>query len=212
MALIFEGHTNCGICGKILKESDKITGLPPSSSQDNPLYNFFDQGFHQECFDNWDKKEEILDIIKRDRRDFELSEQYLEMKEKYGAPKNVLNKTNLATHILEKYKSGLRRFTDLEIENESLANENLEGIIFENCMLYVDFKNANLRNSQFLNGHVKTSDFRNADLTGARFENQGLESTRFKGAKTDNLIFINNSCYSKENLNIDDFEKYFKNE
>lgn len=69
MALIIIGSTKCGICGKILSAKDEITGLPPSSSHDNPLHHYFDQGFHQSCFDNWEKKNEVLEIVKKERNE-----------------------------------------------------------------------------------------------------------------------------------------------
>ena len=122
----------------------------------------------------------------------------------------LLNKTSLAKSVIDDYNSGIRLFKDLDIENESFAGENLQGVVFENCFINADFRNVNLQNAQFIFGNVKYSDFRGADLTNAKIERQGLEGTRFKGAKTDGLVFKNNFCYSAENLNIEDFENTFK--
>lgn len=126
--------------------------------------------------------------------------------------KLLLNKTSVVKSVIDDYNSGVRVFKCLDIENESFAGHNLAGIIFEECFIAADFRNTNLQNAQFINGNVKTSDFRGADLTNAKFEQQGLEGTKFTGAKTDGLEFKNNTCYSADNLNTEDFENLFKNE
>ena len=79
MALIFLGVTECALCGKVLKENDKVTSLPPIGDIQHPLYKYFDAGLHTQCFENWDKKEE--------KRKFKNSEHYKEMAAKYGRPK-----------------------------------------------------------------------------------------------------------------------------
>jgi len=63
MALIFEGHTKCGLCGQVITAGEKIIGLPAISDTSNSLYEYFDRGFHLACFENWDKKEEIGKIL-----------------------------------------------------------------------------------------------------------------------------------------------------
>ncbi|WP_139921153.1 pentapeptide repeat-containing protein [Hymenobacter sp. DG01] len=109
-----------------------------------------------------------------------------------------MDRTDLAVYILEKYKSGQRYFENLDIMNESLEGQNLDGITFENCSLYVSFRKANLTNAQFINGGIKTCDFREANLTGARFENVCIENAQFARAITIGTYFNNNSCYSQE--------------
>lgn len=108
-----------------------------------------------------------------------------------------MNTTNLATYILQKYEEGQRYFENLDLENESFEGQNLEGIVFEDCSLYVSFRNANLKNSKFINGGIKTCDFREADLTNAHFENVCIESAQFARSKTDNIYFDNNSCFGQ---------------
>ena len=108
-----------------------------------------------------------------------------------------MNKTNLAAYVLEKYQQGQRYFQDLDMENESFEGQNLEGVTFENCSLYISFKKANLRNATFINGGIKTCDFREANLTNARFENVCIESAQFARSKTDNIYFDNNSAYGQ---------------
>jgi hypothetical protein len=67
MALIFLGSTECGLCHKVLNENDNVVGLPPSSKVYHELYDYFDQGYHEACFENWDKKTEILALVDEER-------------------------------------------------------------------------------------------------------------------------------------------------
>lgn len=122
---------------------------------------------------------------------------------------NVMNKTNLVNSVLEEYKNGKRYFIGLDIENESFDGQNLEGIVFDNCSLYVSFRGANLKNSRFLNGGIKTCDFREANLTNARFENLCVESSRFAKSKTDGVFFDNNSSYGQATTQ-SDFDNWIK--
>ena len=87
MALIFLGLTECAICGKVLQESNEITSLPPIADKQNPLYKYFDAGIHKQCFENWDKKEEVVRIIKEEKQKFINSDYFKKMVSKYGKPK-----------------------------------------------------------------------------------------------------------------------------
>ena len=120
-----------------------------------------------------------------------------------------MNKTNLVPYVLEKYQQGQRYFQDLDMKNESFEGQNLEGITFEDCSLYVSFRRANLRNAKFINGGIKTCDFREADLTNAKFENLCVESSQFARAKTENTYFDNNSAFG-QNVTQADFENWIK--
>jgi hypothetical protein len=53
----------CAICGQTLMENDEMIGLPPISDTSNPLYKYFDEGFHKRCFENWDKKNDVEAIL-----------------------------------------------------------------------------------------------------------------------------------------------------
>lgn len=66
MALIFIGHTQCIVCNKMFVEVDVIIGLPPISDTANPLYEYFDAGVHKSCYDQWDIKDEIESIIRKE--------------------------------------------------------------------------------------------------------------------------------------------------
>ena len=121
-----------------------------------------------------------------------------------------MNRTNLVDFVLEQYRLGQRHFENLDMENESFEGQNLEDIVFEDCSLYVSFRKANLRNSKFLNGGIKTCDFREADLTNATFENVCIESAQFARSKTDGIYFNGNSSYG-QNVTQADFDEWIKN-
>lgn len=120
-----------------------------------------------------------------------------------------MRKANLLQSVLNQYKLGQRYFYDLDIEIESFEGQDLEGIIFDGCSLYVSFRGANLKNSTFINGGIKTCDFREANLTNARFENLCVESTQFARSITENIFFDNNSAYSQM-VTRSDFDKWIK--
>lgn len=120
-----------------------------------------------------------------------------------------MNKTNFAESILEKYRNGQRHFIDLDLENESFDDQDLRDVVFENCFLYSSFRRANLRNSKFINGNIKTCDFREADLTNAHFENLAVESSQFARAKIDGIFFDNNWAYGQK-VTRADFDKWIK--
>ena len=87
MALIFLGQTRCPLCGELLQEGEGITGLPPTANKNHVLYKYFDSGFHLNCFDAWDKKAEVLNIIEDEKRQFRSSAEYKDMFQKYGRPR-----------------------------------------------------------------------------------------------------------------------------
>ncbi len=68
-------------------EGEEIIALPAVSNTSHPLYQYFDQGFHLRCFENWDKKNEALDLVKEEKKKFRDSDFYKEMEAKYGKPK-----------------------------------------------------------------------------------------------------------------------------
>ena len=108
-----------------------------------------------------------------------------------------MDKTNFASIVLERYRNGERYFVDLDLEKESFDDQNLADCVFERCFLYSSFRRANLRNTKFINGNIKTCDFREADLTNAHFENVSIEGAQFARSKTDGIYFDNNWCYGQ---------------
>ncbi len=105
--------------------------------------------------------------------------------------------TNFAKTILEEYRNGKRYFHDLDLENENFDDQDLQDIIFENCFLYSSFRRANLRNSKFINGNIKTCDFTEANLTNAYFENLAVEGAQFARANFEGIYFDNNWAYGQ---------------
>ena len=120
-----------------------------------------------------------------------------------------MNKTNLVPYILESYQEGQRYFQNLDMENESFEGQNLQDITFEDCSLYISFRNANLKNAKFINSGIKTCDFRDTDLTNARFENVCIENALFARSKTDNIYFDSNSAFGQL-VTKEDFEAWIK--
>ncbi|WP_205513095.1 hypothetical protein [Longitalea arenae] len=84
MALIFLSQSTCAICGHFLMPGEHVKGLPAISNTIHPLFYC---GFHLQCFQNWEKKEEALNLIKEEKQKFKNSEYYIEMVTKYGIPK-----------------------------------------------------------------------------------------------------------------------------
>ena len=68
-------------------ENDKVTSLPPIGDIQHPLYKYFDAGLHTQCFENWDKKEEVIEVIKEAKQKFINSDYFKEMILKFGKPK-----------------------------------------------------------------------------------------------------------------------------
>ncbi len=107
---------------------------------------------------------------------------------------NLENKT--VNDLVKAIKSGQMNFTDWDfVEDESAQNLDLSGITFESCFLFLDFKNANLTNSKFINCNMKTADFRGANLKNGLIKNCSVESTMFKGANIEGLTFENNGYF-----------------
>ncbi len=94
MALIFTGSTECAICKKVLQYGDAIAGLPAIANTQHPLYSFFDCGFHQSCYDNWEHKATLEQVLLEEKTAYENSDYYKEMFAKYGEPKYKSNSAN----------------------------------------------------------------------------------------------------------------------
>jgi len=109
-----------------------------------------------------------------------------------------MKQQNPMTYIefFEAYNNGQRHFLDLDFEYvEGFSNKDFSNIIFENCFLYVDFKNSNLTNAQFIGCNIKEIDLSETNLTNALIKNCLIESAGFKGAIVTNFKFIDNYGY-----------------
>ena len=112
--------------------------------------------------------------------------------------------------LLSAYSKGKRHFVNWDFDEDlSAKGLDLPDIFFENCFLFLDFRESKLTGAKFIACNIKTADFRNADLTNATIKNCSLESAMFKGAKTDNLTFEENYCFGNT-VGQEDFEELFK--
>jgi hypothetical protein len=68
---------------------EEVTGLPAISNTPHPLYEYFDSGFHLQCFEKWDKKEEVLNLLRDEKREYKNTEHFKEMAAKHGIPKRL---------------------------------------------------------------------------------------------------------------------------
>lgn len=100
------------------------------------------------------------------------------------------------TEFFEAYANGQRHFNGLDFENvPGFSNHNFENIVFQNCFLYLDFRESNLSNAQFIGCNIKDIDLRKTNLTNAVIKNCLVESAMFKGAITTGFTFIENYYY-----------------
>lgn len=107
---------------------------------------------------------------------------------------NPSNKT--IEEFIIAYKNGQRHFTSWDFDEDgSIQGLNLNGVIFEDCFLFLDFRNSNLTNSKFIRCNMKTADFSGANLENAEIKNCSVEATIFKGANVKNVQFENNGYY-----------------
>jgi len=98
--------------------------------------------------------------------------------------------------LLEAYKNGQRKFENWDFEEDgSIEGLNLTGIEFYGCFLFLNFQNANLSNSKFIECNIKTADFSGANLTNALIKNCAVESTTFKGSINTGFRFEENYAY-----------------
>lgn len=86
MAIILRGKSLCPLCGRLLLEGESLTALPAIADTAHPLYNFFDSGFHQGCFDEWAYRKEALEEARLDRQHWETSPEYQQLVAQFGKP------------------------------------------------------------------------------------------------------------------------------
>lgn len=95
------------------------------------------------------------------------------------------------------FEAGQRHFTALDFEyEEGFSGKDFSGAIFERCFLYLDFRNSNLYDAQFIDCNIKEIDLRGANLTGAFMTRCLVESAMFKGACTAGFRFVENYYYA----------------
>ena len=113
--------------------------------------------------------------------------------------------------FLQSYEDGQRHFSNLNFEcEEGFSNKSFVDIIFENCFLYVDFRNSDLTNARFISCNIKEIDLRGANLTNASMTKCLVESAMFARSINTGFKFIENYYYGLV-LGQDDFETWLKN-
>ena len=85
MVLIFLGKSLCPLCGRLLLKGEQLTALPAIADTTHPLYDYFDAGFHQTCFDQWDGREATREA-RLNRQLWEASPEYAQLVAEFGKP------------------------------------------------------------------------------------------------------------------------------
>lgn len=112
--------------------------------------------------------------------------------------KNTMKIYNPMTpdEFFEAFKNGQRHFIDLDFEYaEGFSSKDFSDIIFEGCFLYIDLRNSNLANTQFINCNIKEIDLRYCNLTNGCITNCLVESALYRGAIVTGFKFIDNYAY-----------------
>jgi hypothetical protein len=86
MALILLGKSLCPLCGRLLLEGEAMTALPALADTAHPLYDYFDAGFHQTCFEQWDSREATQEAVRLGRQRWEASPEYAQLVAEFGMP------------------------------------------------------------------------------------------------------------------------------
>ncbi len=94
--------------------------------------------------------------------------------------------------FLEMLRNGQKEFEYLDFQGvEAVSNMNLSRLTFRYCWMFFNFKECNLRSTQFISCNLKTVCFDNVDLSnglisGCQVEamslvNSNIEGLRFEG-------------------------------
>jgi len=72
--------------------------------------------------------------------------------------------------LLDLIAGGKRHFKNVEVlETIDKITAGFDNIIFEECILALDFTGSSFRNTKFINSNIKTSIFKEADLSYSEF-------------------------------------------
>ncbi|MEW4429738.1 pentapeptide repeat-containing protein [Paenibacillus pabuli] len=112
--------------------------------------------------------------------------------------------------LKELITSGEKHFKRVEItEYGKIRNFNFSGVIFEECMLSLDFTGSSFRSAKFINSNIKNSIFSETDLSNSEFFNNSIDACVFRNANIEEIIFLKNTQYSSENT-IEDLKEMVK--
>ncbi|OWR32317.1 hypothetical protein CDO73_01535 [Saccharibacillus sp. O23] len=99
----------------------------------------------------------------------------------------------------ELLRSGENHFSNIEvIESGELHDYNLDEVVFEECILTLDFSSSTFRKAKVIDSNIKTCIFANANLSNAEFINNSIEHCIFSHADITGITFVQNSRYSSE--------------
>lgn len=99
----------------------------------------------------------------------------------------------------ELLRAGKKHFSNIEvIETGELHDYNLDEIVFEECILTLDFSGSTFRNAKVIHSNIKTCTFANTNLSNAEFVNNSIEHCVFSHATITGITFIQNNRYSSE--------------
>jgi uncharacterized protein YjbI with pentapeptide repeats len=107
-----------------------------------------------------------------------------------------INQELTEIEFLTEIERGNRYFYQVEIEYAKILNANLKNIVFEECIMCVDFTGTNLSGAKFINCNLKTCSFRNTNLNNVEMDGNLLDSTDFKDAYILDISFENNTYHS----------------
>jgi len=97
-------------------------------------------------------------------------------------------------------RSGTKHLKKVEVtEYGDIHYFNFDDVIFEECILSLDFTGSSFRHAKFMNSNIKASIFNETDLSHSEFINNSIDSCLFKNAQIDGIVFLKNTQYSSEN-------------
>lgn len=84
MALLLLGRSTCRLCGEPLRAGEDLAGLSALADTSHPLYDYFNQGFHQRCFARWEHRDAALAAVHADRQRLAESAAYQQLLQQFG--------------------------------------------------------------------------------------------------------------------------------
>lgn len=99
--------------------------------------------------------------------------------------------------LIAKIKEGEKYFYRIDFGERDIKNENFDNVVFEQCILSVNFTNSTFRNTRFINSNIKCTTFFDSDLLNMVIENCSVESVVFEKSVMDGVVFQKNYCYGK---------------
>ena len=109
--------------------------------------------------------------------------------------------------LIAKIDEGVKYFYRIDFCEGEVENRNFDNVVFEECIMSVDFSESTFQNTRFTNSNIKCCIFSKSDLSNMVIENCSVESVVFEKSAMDGVVFNNNHCYGKI-LNQDDLSQF----